>query len=236
MISVAAILAGGKGTRLLPRSGKLPKCLMEFGDKPFILHQIDWLIDQGISKIFVCTGHKHELIESFLSDQHYLKNLVTCSREPHALGTAGAIKYLIETKQLNGSILIVNGDTFFNFRLDQKLMMDKLNSYQALIWVSKIQEIGRFAQITVEGDKVTKYKEKEECDGEHSSCGCYVLDCRQVSAVVDRISSLEEDFLPGLVRNQKLGCIKIGANGFYDFGTVESFDQLLLSSNNWISE
>ena len=75
MISVAAILAGGKGTRLLPRSGKLPKCLMEFGGKPFILHQIDWLIDQGMSKIFVCTGYKHELIESFLSDQHYLKNL-----------------------------------------------------------------------------------------------------------------------------------------------------------------
>ena len=234
MISVAAILAGGKGTRLQPRSGNLPKCLMQFGGKPFILHQIDWLIDQGIRKIFVCTGYKHDLIESFLSDQHHLKDTVICSKEPNALGTAGAIKYLIETMQLTGSILVVNGDTFFDFKLDQNLLTKKLNCYQALIWVSKLKEIGRFAQIKVEGDKVIKYREKDECDGEYSSCGCYVLDCNHVFAGVERISSLEEDFLPGLVRNQQLGCIKIGVNGFYDFGTVESFDELLLSAKSWV--
>ena len=47
----ALILVGGYGTRLRPLTLSKPKPLVEFANKPMVLHQIEALVDAGVSQV-----------------------------------------------------------------------------------------------------------------------------------------------------------------------------------------
>lgn len=58
-----AILAAGRGQRLRPASGTLPKPLIDFGGQPLLLRQIDLLIKTGVSPIYVIVNSEtHRLM------------------------------------------------------------------------------------------------------------------------------------------------------------------------------
>src|SRR4051794_18559541 len=79
-ITEAIILAGGLGTRLRNIIPDLPKCMAPVNGKPFIAYVLEHLYQQGIKKIILSLGYKHEMIveyiESFQS-QHKTQNLST---------------------------------------------------------------------------------------------------------------------------------------------------------------
>ena len=57
----ALILVGGYGTRLRPLTLSRPKPLVEFANKPMLLHQIEALVDAGVSQVrFVLNNKKGE--------------------------------------------------------------------------------------------------------------------------------------------------------------------------------
>jgi NDP-sugar pyrophosphorylase family protein len=59
-----AILAAGRGQRLRPASGTVPKPLVELGGQPLLLRQIDLLIKLGVSPIYVIVNSEtHRLME-----------------------------------------------------------------------------------------------------------------------------------------------------------------------------
>lgn len=47
----ALILVGGYGTRLRPLTLSRPKPLVEFANKPILLHQIEALVDAGVTQV-----------------------------------------------------------------------------------------------------------------------------------------------------------------------------------------
>lgn len=47
----ALILVGGYGTRLRPLTLSQPKPLVEFANKPILLHQIEALVDAGVNEV-----------------------------------------------------------------------------------------------------------------------------------------------------------------------------------------
>ena len=54
------ILAAGEGKRLRPLTSSKPKALVNFIDKPLIMHQIKILESVNITKIGIVTGYKSE--------------------------------------------------------------------------------------------------------------------------------------------------------------------------------
>lgn len=61
-VEKAVILAAGRGTRLAPLTSGLSKCLMPFGDKTILDHQIDSLFAAGVSEIAIAVGYRKEHI------------------------------------------------------------------------------------------------------------------------------------------------------------------------------
>ena len=59
---LAVILAAGAGTRLRPRSGRVPKCLLEVGGRPLLDYQLEALARHGIRDVLVVTGFGAEQI------------------------------------------------------------------------------------------------------------------------------------------------------------------------------
>src|SRR3989338_3007038 len=64
----AVILAGGRGSRLAPRTDHLPKPMIEFHGKPFLEYLIELLHDQGFKRVLLLLGYLPEAI------QNYFKN------------------------------------------------------------------------------------------------------------------------------------------------------------------
>jgi len=60
------ILAGGRGDRLAPLTDVIPKPLLTFAGKPFLIHLIEQGISYGFNEILLLTGYKSELIEQVI--------------------------------------------------------------------------------------------------------------------------------------------------------------------------
>lgn len=53
----ALILVGGYGTRLRPLTLSTPKPLVEFANKPILLHQLEALVSAGCTQVSVNSMH-----------------------------------------------------------------------------------------------------------------------------------------------------------------------------------
>jgi NDP-mannose synthase len=109
------ILAGGKGTRLLPYTAVLPKPLMPIDETPILEIIIRQLKKHGISDIYLSVGYMAGLIETFFGEGKRLGVNITYSMEAQPLGTAGPIALIPD---FTSTLLVMNGDvlTTLNYR------------------------------------------------------------------------------------------------------------------------
>jgi len=103
----AVILAGGRGTRLLPYTTVFPKPLMPIGDMPILEVVLRQLKDAGITKVTMAVGHLAELLQAFFGDGTRLGLEIGYSREDRPLGTVGPLTLI---DGLQDTFLMMNGD------------------------------------------------------------------------------------------------------------------------------
>lgn len=108
----AIILAGGKGTRLRPVSGDLPKPLVEANGRPLLDYQLEHIASSGIRNVIILAGYGAHKIEKYCAvGSRWGLNLTVVSEEKE-LGTAGAV--LSASEHLNKQFMIFYGDTVFD--------------------------------------------------------------------------------------------------------------------------
>lgn len=66
----ALILAGGFGTRLRPLTLTQPKPLVEFANKPMILHQIEALSAVGVDTVILAVNRKTKVDLEYVMEEH----------------------------------------------------------------------------------------------------------------------------------------------------------------------
>jgi D-glycero-alpha-D-manno-heptose 1-phosphate guanylyltransferase len=115
MISTAIILAGGLGTRLKGVLKGLPKPMAPINGRPFLECQMDYWINQDISKFILSVGHLSESIIDHFGDS-YRNAQISYVDENTPLGTGGAL--LLASKDVSEPFLLLNGDTFFEIELN----------------------------------------------------------------------------------------------------------------------
>src|SRR5437588_6198005 len=64
----AVILAAGKGTRMRELTNELPKPMLEVQGKPILEHILRGLAGVGIRDVFIVTGFRAEVVESYFGD------------------------------------------------------------------------------------------------------------------------------------------------------------------------
>jgi NDP-sugar pyrophosphorylase family protein len=122
----ALILAGGKGTRLLPYTVVIPKPMLPIGDLPIIEIIARQLKHHGFTDVTVSLGHLSGMIELFLETLPPDENLPSFSFfiEKQPLGTSGPVK-AINPKQEN--FMVINGDILTTLDMD-KMFLEHENS------------------------------------------------------------------------------------------------------------
>ena len=219
----AAILVGGKGTRLQSVVSDRPKPMAEVAGKPFLEWILAGLRDRGVTRVVLCSGYMPEFIEGYFGDGSDLDMRLSYSVDPYPLGTGGAIRYSLE--YISGPrLLALNGDSYCDFDIDTLIEKHIANSAAATIWTTTVEDSHRFGSIDVaKDDSVTAFREKQSSRGPGIvNAGIYLIERDVVNEIPENMAvSLETEVFPGLVGNGLYS-----ANGdapFLDIGTPESF-------------
>ena len=169
----AIILAGGKGTRLVPYTKILPKPLMPIDDMPILEVIIRQLKKEGIDEIILTVGHLSELLKAFFGDGNQFGVTISYSYEKEPLGTAGPLGII---ENLDETFLVLNGDVLTDINLKDLINFHKKEKAVATIAMHKRSERIDLGVIQCsDGSKVVGYIEKPTFDYQ-VSMGIYVFE------------------------------------------------------------
>ncbi len=149
----ALILASGVGKRLRPLTYNMPKALIKIGDKTILDHQMNNLIECGIRKIIITTGHFESEIKMHVKERYpkievsYVNNL--------KYDTSNYIYSMWLTKKLiDDDIILLHGDLLFEKRLLERLIEEK---YTNCVLVNrKIKAPKKDFKAVIENNRVYK--------------------------------------------------------------------------------
>jgi D-glycero-alpha-D-manno-heptose 1-phosphate guanylyltransferase len=227
-VSQAIILAGGFGTRLKPVITDRPKALAEISGKPFIEFQLEWLMLQGITKVTLAIHYMGDQLQNFVEKWASRKLVIDTIYEDVPLGTGGAVTNVIQKKNIIGKVLVINGDTIFNFSLKPALNYMQNRKEPIMLIASKIKDASRFGTITVEKGYVKSF---QQAIGKHTSGvvngGAYIIDSTLFFEKNIEPFSLEYDIFPELAMNKQLLAYILGnTESFFDIGTPDSYKKI----------
>lgn len=175
----AVVMAGGRGTRMLPYTTVLPKPLLPVGERPVLAILLEQLAAAGATRIDVCVGYLGELIRAYLAETPPAIGDAELAfhTESEPLGTAGALR---EIGAFDEPFLSLNGDVLTSLSF-AALMEEHRASGAALTVAAQAQEtaIGS-GVLELAGDRVTAYVEKPTLT-HLVSLGIYALDPRALT-------------------------------------------------------
>jgi dTDP-glucose pyrophosphorylase len=156
--NVMVIMAGGRGTRLLPKTEKTPKPMLLLGGKPILEHIINRAKAAGIVEFVLAIHHLGELIEEYFGTGQTLGVNISYIKEKSPLGTAGALG-LIDPKPTK-PFIVANGDVITDIRFGDILEFHSQNNAMATMAVQAHELENPFGVVQTKGISITAYEEK----------------------------------------------------------------------------
>ena len=157
----AIILAGGLGTRLSTKLNGLPKPMVPIGESPFISLLLDKIINGGVKSVVLSVGYRYEKIKYYFGNA-YRSVPIQYSIENKPLGTGGAIKKALQCVT-GDSILVFNGDSYFDLDLNEFLKFHEVRNSSITIGIKKMKNADRYGTVLLDNDyRVVKFKEKNK--------------------------------------------------------------------------
>ncbi|KAA0190938.1 hypothetical protein HAZT_HAZT005603 [Hyalella azteca] len=207
----ALILVGGYGTRLRPLTLSRPKPLVEFANKPIVVHQLEALVAAGVTHVVLAVSYRAEQMEAELSlEAKKLGVTVSFSVEDEPLGTAGPLK-LAEKVLDDGS-----GDPFFvlnsdvNFLLFQVTCVEEPSKYGVVVYDENSGKIERFVE------------KPQEFVSNKINAGLYMFNPSVLKRIESRPTSIEKEVFPSMADEGQLYAQDL--DGFWmDIGQPKDF-------------
>jgi choline kinase len=118
----ALILSAGQGSRLLPHTEQLPKCLLALGGRSLLEWQLRALESVGIRETVVVTGFMPGLVEAELMQCTPPRMRVRTLYNPFYKLADNLASCWMAREELSGPCLLLNGDTLFEPAIAARLM------------------------------------------------------------------------------------------------------------------
>lgn len=206
----ALILVGGFGTRLRPLTLSVPKPLVDFANKPMILHQIEALKVIGVDEVVLAISYQPEVMQNFLKEFEARLNIkITCSEETEPLGTAGPLA-LARDMLIDGSgqpFFVLNSDVISEYPLNEMIQFHQSHGGEASIMVTKVDEPSKYGVVVMEEGtgRVQRFVEKPQVFvGNKINAGIYLLNPSVLDKIELRPTSIEKEVFPRIIEDKKL--------------------------------
>jgi NDP-sugar pyrophosphorylase family protein len=169
----AVVLAGGKGTRLLPLTHVLPKPLLPIDERPILDVVLSALARDGCAKATIAVGHLGHLIEIYCGSGERWSMDIEYYREQTPLGTVGALAHI---ERPTAPFVVMNGDVLSDLYFTELLSAHRSGGAELTIASFKRRVRDELGILETDGsNRLRAYHEKPE----HEylvSMGIYVLD------------------------------------------------------------
>lgn len=120
----AIILSAGQGSRLLPMTESLPKCLLPLTAMTVLEWQIRRLVECGIDDIVVVTGFYSDKVEERLAALRSAGVNVRALYNPFFKVADNLGSCWLARDEMQGDFVLVNGDTIFETSVLKKLLAE----------------------------------------------------------------------------------------------------------------
>jgi dTDP-glucose pyrophosphorylase len=168
----AVIMAGGKGTRLMPLTAKTPKPLIKVGEKPIIEYNIDRLKSFGIKNQNIAINYLGDQLQVAFGDGSSKSISISYTLEKEKLGTMGALS-LVKTLSKD-YVLVMNSDLLTDIDIED-MLQELLAKDADMAMATTVHEVQiPYGIIESNADGVTSIKEKPTYSY-HSNAGIYLF-------------------------------------------------------------
>jgi len=221
----ALILVGGFGTRLRPLTLSVPKPIVEFANKPSIIHQIEALVKIGVDEVVLAVNYQPELMSACMKDwEKKLGVKITYSQESEPLGTAGPLALAKEILNDGKPFFVLNSDVICIFPFQEMLDFHKTHGGEGTIMVTKVEEPSKYG-VVVAGDdgKIAKFVEKPQVYvGNKINAGLYLFNPSILDRIEAKPTSIEKEIFPKMANEGQLFSMVLP--GFWmDIGQPKDF-------------
>ena len=147
----AMVLAAGRGTRLFPLTGALPKPMAPVVDKPIIQHIFEPLARTGVHETH---ANVHYLADAILN--HYGREAevdgmdVTFHREEQLLGTVGGVKNVAEA--FDETFVVVMGDALTDVDVRDVVAFHKEKGALATLALTPVEDTTEYGVAVLDGE------------------------------------------------------------------------------------
>ncbi|KAH9824723.1 nucleotide-diphospho-sugar transferase [Melampsora americana] len=210
----AIILVGGFGTRLRPLTLTLPKPLVEFCNKPMIVHQIEALVAAGVDEIVLAVNYRPEVMVAVLKD----------TEEKYGI----RITFSVETEPLDtddSPFFVLNSDVTCSYPLKQLASFHQAHGKEGTIMVTKVDEPSKYGVVVQVPNttQIDRFVEKPvEFVGNRINAGIYIFNPKVLERIEVKPTSIEKETFPAMVRESQLHCMDL--EGFWmDIGQPKDF-------------
>ena len=171
-LNLMVIMAGGRGTRLLPFTENCPKPLVMVAGKPMLEHIIERGKLEGFGHFVLAIHYLGHMIEDHFGNGDCLGVKIDYLREQSPLGTAGALGLL--NPRPDAPFVVTNGDVITDIRYGE--LLDFHNRYRATATMAvRIHEWQHpFGVVHTQGIEIVGFEEKPIARS-HINAGVYAL-------------------------------------------------------------
>jgi len=222
------ILVGGYGTRLRPLTLTVPKPLVEFANRPMILHQIEALAKAGVTDIVLAVNYRPEvMVETLKKYEEEYGVSITFSVETEPLGTAGPLKLAEDVlKKDKSPFFVLNSDVICEYPFEELAKFHKAHGGQGTIVATKVDEPSKYGVIVHDistPNLIDRFVEKPvEFVGNRINAGLYILNPEVIDLIDLKPTSIEKETFPILVNQKSLYSFDL--EGFWmDVGQPKDF-------------
>jgi D-glycero-alpha-D-manno-heptose 1-phosphate guanylyltransferase len=225
-MTTAVILAGGLGTRLRATVPNAPKPMALINGRPFLEHQLDYWIKQGITRAILSVGYMHDAITSHFKNS-YKGIPIDYAVEETPLGTGGGLLLALAKLHDDKPFLVLNGDTFVECTLPAIQQSHTRNKADWTMVVFKADKPDRYGEMTLATDgRFTELRTEKAVPGAWANAGVYLISPNALQSLPfkagDKVS-LEQDLLAAVLAKGSR-CFTSSFNGvFIDIGMPDDY-------------
>jgi len=199
------ILAGGFGTRLAEYTDKIPKPMVQVGNKPILSHIMNFYQSFGYDDFIIAAGYKKNIIIDYYKNSKEFKNLEIVDTGENTM-TGGRILRLKSYFTENENFFMTYGDGLCSVDLSKLLEFHYLHNKIAT--VTAVHPPVRFGELELDGDEVIKFDEKPQASAGWINGGYFVLNSNVFNYIDNDTTLFEKEPMTKLLRDKNLKAYK----------------------------
>src|SRR5215218_9038499 len=154
------VLAAGKGTRLLPLTGEVPKPMAPVAGKPIIQHIFELLAGSGIEEVHVNVCYLAEaILQSYGEKAQVNGMMVDFAREEELMGTAGGVKRIAD--RFDETFIVVMGDALTDVNIREVVSFHEEKGAIATLALTRVADTSEYGVVELDAEKnILRFQEK----------------------------------------------------------------------------